>query len=107
MSTTPNVTELSSDVNEKPALVHQDENVDTEALKNLHRHGAGDAQDEAATVLANAGNQEFSASDKKKLLWRIDLHICTVMCLVYFVSRSLSEAYQNAIDRGLTLFPLI
>lgn len=43
--------------------------------------------DEAARILAEAGQRDYPLADRKRVLRRIDLYVCLPMCLVYFLQQ--------------------
>ncbi|TXT04298.1 hypothetical protein VHUM_04185 [Vanrija humicola] len=51
------------------------------------RYKANTQLDDAARILAEAGNFEASLEDRKRVLRRIDIYVCIPMCLVYFLQQ--------------------
>ncbi|ORY25070.1 major facilitator superfamily domain-containing protein [Naematelia encephala] len=62
--------------------------LDPKATSKLHRHGATQVVDEATRILEEAGGHvDYTATEKKQLLRRIDLYVCVPMCLTYFIQQ--------------------
>lgn len=64
----------------------QVEHIDLPELESAKpKYKANTQLDDAARILAEAGNQEFSKEDKKRVLRWIDFYVCLPMGIVYCV----------------------
>lgn len=59
--------------------------LDLEAKRQLHRHGAAGKLDEAARLMAEQGQVNYSADERKRVLRKIDIFVCIPLCLTYFI----------------------
>ncbi|KAI9631709.1 major facilitator superfamily domain-containing protein [Dioszegia hungarica] len=51
------------------------------------KYAANTQLDDAARILAEAGEFEYTAAQAKRVLRKIDLYVCLPMCLTYFVQQ--------------------
>ena len=51
------------------------------------KYAANTQLDDAARILAEAGNIEYTPQEHKRVLRKIDLFVCLPMCLTYFIQR--------------------
>ena len=61
---------------------HPNEDGHTTSKKTVNNQ-----MDEAARILAEAGQQDFTVEDRKRVLRRIDIYVCLPMCIVYFLQQ--------------------
>lgn len=65
--------------------VAQPELDDLEGNQKLHRHGAAGKEDEAARLMAEQGQVNYSVEERKRVLRKIDIAVCIPLCLTYFI----------------------
>jgi hypothetical protein len=51
------------------------------------KYTANTQLDDAARLLAEAGDIQYTPAEGKRVLRRIDMYVCSCMCLVYFIQQ--------------------
>jgi len=68
-------------------LEHTPQQLETEEMGKTTKYAANTQLDDAARLLAEAGDIQYTHQEGKRVLRKIDLYVCSCMCLVYFIQQ--------------------
>lgn len=72
---------------EKPAVLEHQEHAYEEQGAVKPKYAANNQLDEAAKILSEAGQVEYTHEEGRRVLRKIDFYVCLPMCLTYFIQQ--------------------
>lgn len=94
MSNAPEIQPMSIETKDKVSPIHN-EQYEEDPIDHKKK-GVNTQMDDAAAILAAAGERDYSLAERKRVLRRIDLFVCLPMCLVYLLQQLDKQTVSNA-----------
>ena len=94
MSNAPEIQPMALEPKDKVLPIHN-ELADEDPVDH-NKKGVNTQMDDAAAILAAAGERDFSLDERKRVLRRIDIFVCLPMCIVYLLQQLDKQTVSNA-----------